>query len=515
MCFNVIFNEIVSDWKWELYSYVKKNALHRHSKALDELFQTTFFYCRRPPLIKGHFIYVAFSFFRNHEHFKGSPLSDTMLTKKNSCLLLTTFLVAIMFIAFLELTSMSRTACQNDRRQSQVLKHNVIRRQPGTSTNYKNYEYSESKSTLKSAGGNEWNLPHLGENSTRANDPHNYKFLTVKDIRRFEAYQFLPGERTLMELTENRHLIKCSNVDEIRIGKLLGHGKYKSTYIGTFRNRKVAVKVVTRRYGSGNICARLILNSLKKASLRQVKETMLFKRCKQNSPVDSMVYEIINHAVLDYPNIVRHLGYCVRDYVSNTTKNGILAQGIISVFEFGDPFCINSLSNLPWLEKVAHCREIANLLELTEHSLVGSVSYTDMHERHFMMVNGRIKLIDLDTYVTPVETKCGLISEIPVRERMKKRKRQRYSHDCSSSWVNASCVNGTCQGLNAKENIYTFTRIFFSKMLEYDKIPPAILEHITPFLEDVNNMKLNATALREGFDSLLTGNLTFYAETWG
>jgi len=346
--------------------------------------------------------------------------------------------------------------------------------------------------------------------------PYQYKFHKVEDIKRFVRLQLQqPSSPTFMQLTRKNYLINCSNVDEIEIGKMLGHGKYKTTYIGTFRGVKVAVKVVTRRFGSSNDCAKTILANLQNASLSAIKDTIFFTRCKHNSPLDSMVFEIVNHAVLDFPNIVKNLGYCVRDVDANSTDNTILSQGLISVFEFGDPFCLNHFSNRPFLEKVFHCRELANLLEMSEHSIVGSMGYADMHDRHFMLVNGRVKVIDLDTYVTPVETKCGPISDIPFRERMKKRKRQRYCQDCSSLRVNVSCVDGLCAGANAKDNMFTFTKFFFAKMLEYDKVPPDVVDKIWPFLDDMNYLKLNATQLKEGFDILLTGNFTLYDEVWG
>lgn len=347
--------------------------------------------------------------------------------------------------------------------------------------------------------------------------PYTYKFHNVTDIRRFMRNQFKSNAVPLMEQTRRQYLINCSNVNEIKIGKLLGHGKYKSAYIGTFRGIKVALKVVTRRIGKSSSCAKFTLDKVAKASLSGIKNALLFSKCKRNAPVESMVYEIINHAALDFPNIVRMLGYCVRDEdaMTNVSDDGILSQGLITVFEFSEPFCLNKLSNLPWLEKIYHCRDMANLLEMSEQSLVGSIAYTDMHDRHFMVANGIIKIIDLDTYVTSVETKCGAISKIPFRNRMERRKRQRYSYSCLALPSNVSCVNSRCLGGNAKGNLFTFTKFFFSRVLDYERIPPYILEIIQPFLDDMNDLNLTATELRTGFDLLLTGNLTLYSQVWG
>ena len=64
----------------------------------------------------------------------------------------------------------------------------------------------------------------------------------------------------LLELARKRYTINCSNIEDIKLGRKLGMGNFKTTFIGYFRGMKVAVKVPNENLtvDALNVCVKRI-----------------------------------------------------------------------------------------------------------------------------------------------------------------------------------------------------------------------------------------------------------------
>lgn len=98
----------------------------------------------------------------------------------------------------------------------------------------------------------------------------------------------------LMKLAENRYSINCSSIGEIKLGRKLGRGNFKTTYLGVFHGRTVAVKVPNENLTSSQIndCAKRILSpALTKGSPKVIRECLSTK-CHPWS-AEQFMHEII------------------------------------------------------------------------------------------------------------------------------------------------------------------------------------------------------------------------------
>lgn len=327
---------------------------------------------------------------------------------------------------------------------------------------------------------------------------YSHRFRTVHDIQRLQMkIQNTSARTNLIKLARQMHIINCSNVHEIKITRLLRRNIHKSTYEAVFRGTKVAVVVYNIR--NMNMCIKRSIQSLQDGSLAEIAKVLYSTRC-EFLPGDSFVYEIMNHAVLDFPNTVKNLGYCIRDTQHTDDDADILLHNTVVVFEYGDPVCFHTLASLPWLDRVKHCRDLANLLELSENSLLGSIAFTDIREKHLVMAANKIKFKDLDLFVTSVEPKCGPKDEIPPSEQSKLRRIDNYQFNCS---YGLPCVHGVCNGTNARENLQSFTEIFFSVMLDVRTIPSKYSEMMKQFLKDLADFKLSPSKIKAVFETIL------------
>lgn len=329
------------------------------------------------------------------------------------------------------------------------------------------------------------------------------RFNNVNDIRAFQKRLLhadsLNMSLPLVKIDHMKHLINCSNVHQIRLTRLLRTTIHKSTYEAYFRGIKVVTMVYKIR--TMNMCIKRTMAILNKGFLDEISKVMLFTRCSF-LPGDSFLYEIANHAVLDYPNIIKLLGYCIQDYnyIGDDKTRDVLEHSTVVVFEHADPICPSTLITLPWIERVRHCRDLANLLDMLEHSLLGQISLTDMREKHLMFANNRIKFKDLDLFVTPIEPKCGPEAAIPSLENSKLRRVDNYNYTCG---YNITCVEGVCRGFNAKENLFTFNMAFFKSLLDVNTAPARYYDRLTKFLSDLDELQLTAAEIKSELEFLL------------
>ncbi|XP_039594295.1 extracellular tyrosine-protein kinase PKDCC [Polypterus senegalus] len=251
----------------------------------------------------------------------------------------------------------------------------------------------------------------------------------------------------------------CRDLDKVISHQYLGSGYTKAVYKASLNATfSVALKSVdfgghdmdscVRKYASPKDCYRL-------ASYKIVKEMILLQRLK-------------------HPNILKLYGYCYQD-------NSDIKDTLTTITELGAPLEMIQLLQTSWEERFRICLSLVRLLQYLAHSPLGSIALLDFRPRQFVVVDGELKVTDLDD-ASVDETLCSssadCFMEFPARN---------FTLNCSRQ--------GYCQGMNEKRNLYNAYRFFFTYLLPHSA--PASLR---PLLDEIVN---STGELRWGIDQTL------------
>ncbi|KAG8443601.1 hypothetical protein GDO86_008953 [Hymenochirus boettgeri] len=269
---------------------------------------------------------------------------------------------------------------------------------------------------------------------------------TEPDTRRTDGVEGAPG-------------LGCQDLNNGTDLHYLGSGYTKAVYRSVLNgNLSVAMKSVdfgghdiqtcVRHYRTLEQCYRL-------ASYKIVKEMILLQR-------------------LRHPNILQLYGYCYQD--SND-----ISDTLTTITELGSPLEMIQLLQSPWEDRFRICLSLVRLLHYLAHSPLGSITLLDFRPRQFVIVDGELKVTDLDDASmeeTPCVSHSECFLEFPARN---------FTLECS--------VEGRCQNINEKRNLYNAYRFFFTYLL-----PHSAPLSLRPFLDAI----VNATGeLRWGVDETL------------
>ncbi|KAM6461432.1 extracellular tyrosine-protein kinase PKDCC-like [Liasis olivaceus] len=203
-----------------------------------------------------------------------------------------------------------------------------------------------------------------------------------------------------------------------------------------------------QRYGHAEGCFQL-------AAYKLLKETILLQS-------------------LDHQGIIKLHGQCYNNSLYPEMK-------VVSMLELGAPLEMIQLLQIPWEERFKICLNLVELLYYLANSPLGSIALLDFQPRQFVMVNGILKVTDLDD-VSTEEVSCkkdqDCILKFPTKT---------FFLKCAS--------HGNCKGINEKRNLFNAYRYFFTYLLPHTA--PIVLQ---PILKDI----LNATGdLRYGANETL------------
>uniref|UniRef100_UPI00398E80EF extracellular tyrosine-protein kinase PKDCC n=1 Tax=Pristiophorus japonicus TaxID=55135 RepID=UPI00398E80EF len=254
--------------------------------------------------------------------------------------------------------------------------------------------------------------------------------------------------------------LSCPDINNASSVHYLGSGYTKAVYKAVLNETlAVALKSVdfaghdmencVKQYGTLEDCYRL-------ASYKLVKEMTLLQR-------------------LQHSNILKLYGYCYQD-------SSDIADTLTTITELGSPLEMIQLLQTSWEERFRICLSLIRLLHYLAHSPLGSVTLLDFRPRQFVIVDGELKVTDLDDASineTPCSSNSDCFMEFPARN---------FTLTCS--------LEGRCQSMNEKRNLYNAYRFFFTYLL-----PHSAPSNLRSLLDTV----VNATGeLRWGIDETLT-----------
>ncbi|NWH27355.1 PKDCC kinase, partial [Grus americana] len=160
-------------------------------------------------------------------------------------------------------------------------------------------------------------------------------------------------------------------------------------------------------------------------------------------------------------------GYCYQD--SND-----IPDTLTTITELGSPLEMIQLLQTSWEDRFRICLSLVRLLHYLAHSPLGSVTLLDFRPRQFVIVDGELKVTDLDD-ASIEESSCTSNSdcfmEFPARN---------FTLPCS--------VEGRCQSMNEKRNLYNAYRFFFTYLL-----PHSAPTSLRPLLDKIVNATGNGS----------------------
>ncbi|XP_053139898.1 extracellular tyrosine-protein kinase PKDCC-like [Hemicordylus capensis] len=177
---------------------------------------------------------------------------------------------------------------------------------------------------------------------------------------------------------------------------------------------------------------------------------------------------------LHHPGIIKLRGQCYDSSLDPEMK-------VTTILELGTPLEMIQLLQTSWEERFKICLDLVQLLYYLANSPLGSCALLDFQPRQFVLVDGILKVTDLDD-VSTEELSC------------------RRDDDCTLEFPTRSfflkcTTDGKCEGINEKRNLFNAYRYFFTYLLPHTA--PFALQ---PILKDI----LNATGdLRYGANETL------------
>nr|XP_056708761.1 extracellular tyrosine-protein kinase PKDCC isoform X2 [Euleptes europaea] len=261
----------------------------------------------------------------------------------------------------------------------------------------------------------------------------------------WERVPSAPGAAKL-ELSLGPPRLGCGDLGNVSDVRYLGSGYTKAVYRAVL-NRSLAVALKAVDFGGHDVerCVALygaLEDCYRLAACKVVKEMVLLQR-------------------LRHPNVLQLYGYCYQD-------SNAISDTLTTITELGSPLEMIQLLQTSWEDRFRICFSLVRLLHYLAHSPLGSVTLLDFRPRQFVIVDGELKVTDLDD-ASIEETSCtssrDCFMEFPARN---------FTLPCS--------LEGKCQSMNEKRNLYNAYRFFFTYLLPHSA--PASLR---PLLDVIVN----------------------------
>ncbi|KAL5009400.1 hypothetical protein ScPMuIL_014981 [Solemya velum] len=239
-------------------------------------------------------------------------------------------------------------------------------------------------------------------------------------------------------ITEGSHftspLLNCHDIANLSDLVYLASGWTKAVYRGNFKGRAVAIKIVDTSGQDVTTCT---------------KNGMLFETCLEKAS-QKILKEISILQALPHDNVIKVLGFCVPDQEVGITRHSKVAM----VTELGESVDLIKLLQMSWEDRLRISLDITNLIKFLGDTPYGSMAMNDFRRQQFVVVNGQLKLSDVDDAGFG-DPSCSHDEECSLQ--------------CSSSnfTYRMPCILGICRGFNKKRNTYNAGRHFTTFLLPH------------------------------------------------
>ena len=253
--------------------------------------------------------------------------------------------------------------------------------------------------------------------------------------------------------------INCSNINEIKIIRLLGRGTWRNVHLGYFHGTKVAVKTMSYKAQNTRECVQTARRR--------------FHNCRI-LPYMMALNEIVLYSQLQHPGFIQLLGYCVKDVVAPPRLSGdneVTQQSMVSVFEYGTEY--SQRMKLTPTQRLQFAADLCDIVDYMEHSAIGSLYMEDFNSSNVLIHSGHLKLSDIER-LSAIEPQCRENKQAPCL-------------------FDLPCSNGTCVGHNAKIMMMKLKTHFFPHLLSGKDVSENIANELTKLHLDT---KMSASQLK-------------------
>lgn len=253
-------------------------------------------------------------------------------------------------------------------------------------------------------------------------------------------------------------LLYCDDILNITDMTYLASGWTKAVYKATFKGSSVAIKTVDVKGQDVSTCM----------------DSGLSQAACYVQAAKKIVKEIVVLQALAGENVLKVLGFCL-------PRNADDNLWVAMVTELGEAVDLIKLLQMPWEDRLRICLDITRIVHFMSRTPYGSMSMNDFRRQQFVLVDGALKLSDVDDTGFENPT-CKAKSDCDV------------VFSSANFTQSTRCVHGKCIDFNEKKNIYNAGRLFVTFLLPHGA--PQLLQPIVDKVVDgYNNLTLSSEQL--------------------
>ncbi|KAK3597422.1 hypothetical protein CHS0354_040160 [Potamilus streckersoni] len=260
--------------------------------------------------------------------------------------------------------------------------------------------------------------------------------------------------------------LDCDGIENITNKTYIASGWTKAVYKGIYKEMPVALKTVDPQGQDVSTCMEKSSSSIE---------------CYANA-AKKIVKEVVILQALNSENVLKVLGFCL-------PRSADDSLWVAMVTELGESVDLIKLLQMSWEDRLRVSHDITKIAYYLSTSPYGSISMNDFRRQQFVLVDGRLKLSDVDDvgFEDPVcvqDPDCEL-------------------HFSSSNFTQKlKCLNGRCSEFNEKKNLFNAGRHFTTFLLPHGA-PLLLQPMIDRVIDGYSNLTMNSKELLSLMDKIV------------
>lgn len=275
---------------------------------------------------------------------------------------------------------------------------------------------------------------------------------------------------------EGDPLLDCDGIKNMTDVSYIASGWTKAVYKAKYKGRDVAVKVVDTKGWDYTSC---------------IENGRDPQTCHLNG-AKKLVKELLILRALNHSNIAKVIAYCVPSKPYDETDD----SAVTLVTELGTPLDLIRLLQMSWEDRLRVVFEVTNLLHFLANTPYGSLALLDLKRQQFVLVNGTLKLSDVDDIGLEEQT-CKTETDSCS-----------YKRQASQNMLNlqvmfqTECVNNYCVNYNEKVNAFKTGQHFTLALLPHGA-PKKFQPNIQEILQEYTSVNLSSGTLVKKVSNLV------------